>query len=634
MCCWTGGILCSGIHFPDFCLWSCYLLCCLLFIFPRTRTTASWLLFPCLFLCSTRLSRSSPLYLPANPVYFSCRYEEKLSRNSHIVSANRHTFCLESSRAFSPGDSLEFEARFSEILLRNSSGLFNYNRYLKQKGAYARVQVADSIRVSGHARTLRYRFSRIRNSFIRKADRIFEDSLSSALIKAVCLGYKEHLPASTRDLFAETGTMHLLAVSGLHTGAVWLLLTYLFRIAGIRGKKSHWILLPVLWAYACITGLSPSVVRAAYILTFITLSHILGRDYNAFNAIAASALFALIVNPGALYSVGMQLSYAAYSGIIGITPFLKRFITPLPRFAAPVCVTLSAQVATFPLSAYYFHAISLNGFLVNLIAIPLTTLLLYAGIFALFLPSCIGCFLSYPIQLLCKALTCSLNLFNTVNLLANRLYPTEIHLLLLYGLLFFICFYLLSRRKSRLLPILLLVSVLCGYSCLHNYLLRKEEELVIFHSYSHSCILLKRGKFGFLLKNTRSALPEEKAALYIQRHNLRLVPASKGFLHSRTVYDGKRLNFPDDTVRIIDRSDSRAKEGIWIVTDDVYPQSLLNSDSPAPRLIILDASCRPHCIRRWETVCRELRIPLRTTRQEGDIHLALPFKKRRDKMNK
>lgn len=496
------------------------------------------------------------------------------------------------------------------------------------------MHAADSIRISGHASTPRYYFSRLRNRFIRKADRIFEDSLSSALIKAVCLGYKEHLPASTRDLFAETGTMHLLAVSGLHTGAVWLLLTYLFRIAGIRGKKSHWLLLPVLWAYACITGLSPSVVRAAYILTFITLSHILGRDYNAFNAIAASALFALIANPAALYSVGMQMSYAAYSGIIGITPFLKRLITPLPRFAAPVCVTLSAQIATFPLSAYYFHAISLNSFLVNLLAIPLTTLLLYAGIFALFLPSCIGCFLSYPIQLLCKALTCSLNLFNTINLQANRLYPTAIHLLLLYGLLFFVCLYLLSRRKNRLLLILLLMSILCGYSCLHNYFLRKKEELVIFHSYSHSCILLKRERFGFLLKNTRSVLPEEKAVSYIQRHHLRLIPASHGFLHSQAFYDGKRLDFPDNTIHIIDRSDMQAKEGIWIVTDNVYPQNLLTSDTPVPRLIILDASCRHHCIRRWETVCRELRIPLRTTREEGNIHLALPFKKRRDKMNK
>lgn len=632
LCCWIGGILCSGINFPDFYLWSCYLLCGLLFIFPHTRKPASLLLFPCLFLCSAGISRPTPVYLPANPVYFHCRYEEKLSHNSHIVSADRHSFCLESSRTFSLGDSLQFEARFSRILLRNRSGLFNYNRYLQQKGVYARVQAIDSIRVSGHAHTPRYYLSRLRNKLIPKADRIFEDTLSSALIKALCIGYKEPLSSSTRELFAETGTMHLLAVSGLHTGAVWLLLTYLFRIAGLKGKKSHLFLLPVLWAYACITGLSPSVVRAAYILTFISLSHVLGRDYNAPNAIAASALFALIVNPHALYSVGMQMSYAAYSGIIGITPLLKKFISSFPRLSVPICVTLSAQLATFPLSAYYFHSISLNSFLVNLIAIPLTTLLLYAGIFALFLPSCIGCFLSYPIQLLCKALTCSLHVFNTINVRANHLYPTEIHILLLYGLLLSVCFYFRSRRKPCLLLVSLLTATLCGYSCLHNHLLRKKKEIVIFHSYSHSCILLNIEGSGLLLKNTLHPLTEERLTPYIQNHKLQLMPAVHGFLHSQIYYDGKQLRFPDDTIHIIDQSNIRAEGGIWIVTHDVYPKHLLTSGTPLPRLIILDASCRPHCIRQWENTCHHLRIPLRTTRQEGDIHLPLHFKKRRNKM--
>lgn len=634
LCCWTGGILCSGMNIPDFYLWGCYLLCGLLFIVPHTRKAASLLLLPCLFLCSVRVSRPAPVYLPDNPVSFSCRYEEKLSHNSHVVSANRHAFCLESSLTFTPGDSLTFNARFSEILIRNRSGSFDYNRYLRQKGAYARVQALDSIRVTGHAGSPRYRMSRLRDRFIRKADRIFEDSLSSALTKALCLGYKEQLPASTRELFAETGTMHLLAVSGLHTGAVWLLLTYLLRIAGIKGKKSHLFLLPVLWAYACLTGLSPSVVRAAYILTFLTLSHIFSRDYNAINAIAASALFALIADPDALYSVGMQMSYAAYSGIIVITPLLKKLIPAVPRLSVPICVSLAAQIATFPLAAYYFHSVSLNSFLVNLIAIPLTTLLLYAGIFALFLPLCIGGFLSYPIQYLCKALTCSLGVFNTVNIQATHLYPTGIHLLLLYSLLFFICFYFRSRSRPRLLAVSLLVSVLCGYSCLHNYLLREKEEIVVFHSYSHSCILLKQEKFGFLLKNTRSALPEEKAMSYVQRHKIQPVSAMHGFLHSRTQYDGKRLNLPGSTVHIIDQPDIQAKEGIWIVTHNVYPPDLPASSTSAPSLVVVDASCHRQCLRRWEATCRELRIPLRTTREEGDIHLALPIKKRRGKMNK
>lgn len=609
-------------------------MCGLLFLFPHTRKAASFLLFPCIFLCSAHISHLPAVYLPTHPVHFTCQYEEKLSHNSHTVSANQHYFCLESSHTFTPGDSLKFTARFSSIHIRNHSGLFNYNHYLQQKGVYTRVQALDSIHISGHAHTLYYYFSRFRNQFIQKTEHIFEDTLSSSLIKALCLGYKEHLSSSTRDLFAETGTMHLLAVSGLHTGAIWLLLTYLFKLTGFKRQQSYLFLLPVLWAYASITGLSPSVVRAAYILTFITLSHALNRDYNALNAIAASALFALIINPNALYSVGMQMSYAAYSGIVGMTPFLRKLIPFSPRLSVPICVTLSAQIATFPLSAYYFHTISLNSFLVNLIAIPLTTLLLYAGILVLLLPSCISCYLICPIQLLCEALKYSLTTFNKINIQANHLYPTEIHILLLYSLLFFICLYLRKRRKNCLLLILLLSATLCGYSCLHNYFLPKKEGIVVFHFYSHSCILLNQDGYGFLLKNTLNPLPEEHLTPYMQRHKLQFMPTVHGILHPQMFYDGKLLNCTDDSIYIIDKQNIQPKEGIWIVTDNTYPRQLQTSSTSSPRLVILDGSCRPHCVRQWEILCQKRQIQLRTSWQEGDIHLPLHSKKRQNKMLK
>lgn len=479
-----------------------------------------------------------------------------------------------------------------------------------------------------------YYFSRLKKQCLQKTDRIFDDTLSSALIKALCLGHKESLSSSTRNLFAETGTMHLLAVSGLHTGAVWFLLTYLFKRTGIKGRKSQLFLLPILWAYACITGLSPSVTRAAYILTFITLGHALNRDYNTLNAIAASALFALIIDPHALYSVGMQMSYAAYSGIIGITPLLKKSISSFPRLSVPICITLSAQIATFPLSSYYFHSISLNSFIVNLIAIPLTTLLLYAGMFALLLPTCISSYLSCSIQFLCKILTCSLNIFNKINIQAEHLFPTVIHILLLYSLLFFICFYFQKRRRTYLLLTFLLVTILCGYSCLHNYLLQKKEEIVIFHFYSHSCILLNQDKYGFLLKNTRHSLPEERVKSYIQSHKLQFIPVVHGFLHPQMYYDGKQLNYPHDTIYIIDTPNVQPKGGVWIVTNNIYPSELQTTDTSTPRLIILDASCRHHCFRQWESICQRRQIPLRTSQQEGDIHLSLYSQKRRNKMLK
>lgn len=628
MCFWIGGILCSGINFSPIYLWSSYLLCVFLFIFPSVRRLSSLFLFPCLFFSSAYISSPPDITLPVHPVNFSCRYEDKLTGNAHLVTANRHYFCLESPYSFLPGDSIQFTARFYGLQALNRSGAFDYSRFLQQKGISARIQVIDSIRLTGHAKTAYYYLAKIRKTFIQKTDLIFRDTLSSAIIKALCLGYKEELSPSTRELFAETGTMHLLAVSGLHTGAVWLLLSYIFKMAGLAGKKAQLFLLPVLWIYACITGLSPSVVRAAHILTFLTVSQAFHKDYSALNSVAASAFVVLLLNPFALYSVSMQMSYAAYTGIICIYPLLKKLVFSFSKLSLPLCVTLSAQIATLPLSAYYFHAISLNSFLINLIAIPLTTFLLYGGILSIILPACISSFCATPIQFLCKLLTCLLNLFNKINLQANHLYPTSLHIFLIYGLIFFMILYLYYRKKQYLKLTIWVCIISVSYSCLHNYLLQKKKEIVIFHLYQNSCILLKQECSGFLLKNTLPAASFNTPLSYTQRNKLQLVPLSPGFIHPHFHYFQKQFQNRYTSLYIADNLTIPPPSDTWIITNNIYPQAILFPAAEYPNLVILDGSNHRKCTEQWKNVCQQLQIPVRTTWEEGNIHLRFRSQKR------
>lgn len=454
------------------------------------------------------------------------------------------------------------------------------------------------------------------------------------MIKALCLGDKGELSSATRELFAETGTMHLLAVSGLHTGAVWLLLTYIFKIVGLSGKKSQLFLLPILWAYACITGLSPSVVRAAHILTFLTISHAFSKDYSALNSIAASAFVTLIFNPYALYSVSMQMSYAAYTGIVCIYPLLKKIFFSFSRFSLPLCVTLSAQIATLPLSAYYFHSISINSFIVNLLAIPLTTVLLYGGLLLLLFPGCISTLFVWPVQSLCKILTYLLTLFNKINWQANHLYPTFLHILILYGLIFFIFAYFLQRKKHYLQLSISAIVVLCGYCCLHNAILRNKKEIIIFHSYPGSCILLKQAGYGIFLKNTLHSASGSIPVSYAQKNKFQLLPEVPDFLHPQIRFREKQFQCANDTIYIIDTPHAFPSGGIWIITKNTFPRMLEKSTFQLPNLIILDASNKRSCIKQWENICQQQHIPMRTTWDEGNIHLPLCPKKRSGKMLK
>ena len=198
------------------------------------------------------------------------------------------------------------------------------------------------------------------------------------------------------------------------------------------------LLIPLLGAYACLTGLSPSVLRSAILLSFMLIGKAFHKNYTPLNSVAASAFLILIIQPGNLYSVSFQMSYAAYTGILIFFPLLNRFTRKLPKLFSRLCaliwLSIAAQLTTLPLCLYYFHTISLTSFLINIIAIPLTTLLLYTALILLLLPLTLGLKLIFLTDGLCTFLFLSLQHFTTINWQWENCYPTLLHLLLAYSI--------------------------------------------------------------------------------------------------------------------------------------------------------------------------------------------------------
>lgn len=560
-----------------------------------------------------------------------CRCEEKLTHNNYILSTRHQKFFLShfhTNTQYRIGDSLVFCAHILPVHKSTNPGEFDFARYLKQKEVYHQVVPFSDIQLKGHSHTLLSVFSGFRERLLSKTNKLTEDTICRQLIHALCLGYKNDLNPEFRNLFIDTGTVHILSVSGLHTGAIFLLLIFLFKIMGLSGKKMSLGVIPLLWAYACLTGLAPSTVRASTILSFITFGKAFSRTYTPINSLAASAFFTLLVQPSTLYSLSFLLSYSAYTGILLLYPFFYQWGTAWPSLFSKIyaccCLTISAQLPTLPLSAFYFHTVNINGFLTNIIAIPLATLFLYSSAFCLFLPAGISQYLIVIPELLSRILVFCLNTFAPYIVNLKELYPSSLTIILIYGCLLTLGSYILLKKRYWLKVHLLCLCLLFYCLVATNLYLSSQAEIVILHHKQESDIVLNyKGYYTFLAHTCDSS---GKATPYIRQNKLKALPVHTGVTAPMLWWQKPYLYWKKDTILIADRQvGEKVYPDILIVTQDILPHHLFTTpNSPKyPRLIIADGSNRKYTLQEWQEFCESHNINFQNTSEIGSICLPL-----------
>ena len=393
----------------------------LLFIIRKVRSGLPFVLlsFTGLFFTGVYLSGTkTPAIIPGETYQLAGRCEQILSPGKIVVSSPHLCTYLKipDSTEISVGDSLSGLIRLYPLQTSHNRHDFNYDNYLQHQGIQAKGFPAGEIHKTGHSQDLYSVCHTIRNNLATKLQRVIPDSATYKLLAALCLGCRQEITPDTKELFQNTGTIHILAISGLHIGAIFAFFLGLFRLFHFKSKKFRLILIPLIWFTVCITGLSPSACRAATILSFITIGEVFRQETIPLNAIAAAAFFSLLINPELLYSVSFQMSYAAYTGIILIYPLMQ--IKKMHKYLRPLytllCISFSAQVMTLPIMAYYFHTISLNSIFINLIAVPAASFLLYGGIILLALPGFISFYLSYIIIGLTRLFIFQHAIYNTI----------------------------------------------------------------------------------------------------------------------------------------------------------------------------------------------------------------------------
>ena len=292
----------------------------------------------------------------------------------------------------------------TQVRRGGKSGKFDYGLYLRRQGIVGTCwALRRNWQLIGHEDDMGLKGLAKRSQYFlyQQYRKMGIEGQELGIISALTLGYREDLDKEVQRAFSASGAMHVLAVSGLHTGIVWGIVMWILTLGGLykplwEDKFRRWLLnistIVLIWAYAFLTGLSPSVMRSALMLTFWALSSLLEQQTSRWNPLLAAAVVILIVNPLALWSVSFQLSFAAVAGIMLFGSSMQQAVVSKERVWQSVSglliVSLAAQLGTMPLTLHYFGQTSNYFALTNLIVVPMAGILLSLGFSTLAMSWC------------------------------------------------------------------------------------------------------------------------------------------------------------------------------------------------------------------------------------------------------
>ena len=358
------------------------------------------------------------------------------------------------------GDGLRIQSRIQE----NTDwrrGTFDYRRYLEIHGFTGRTFVASwkwqkaVVSLDGLSRLERTRlfFLQLRHRLLARFNAVEAEDDAVAVVAAMALGDKSALTQDLKDVYAVSGASHVLALSGLHLGIIYTLLTLL--LGGRRQFAVFCSLLTVLglWAYVFLVGIPVSVVRSALMLSLYALLSVGGRERMSLSALSFAAVVMLLVNPLSLFDVGFQLSFVALLSIVLWVPLLMG-VFPADYLLSHravrwlwsmIAVSLSAQIGVAPLIAYYFGYFSPWFLLTNFVAIPAATLILWLTPIALLFPTMVSPLLSV-VAVLNTALTLITRLPGAN---ACHLQPSGLQVAMVYVIIIALCLLVIRLQHFK-----------------------------------------------------------------------------------------------------------------------------------------------------------------------------------------
>ena len=428
------------------------------------------------------------------------------------------------------GDIIAFHKAISETEPPSNPDQFNYQEYLYLKGVqhqgYGRTSdwsLVEKAGISPMGMALKLRLYLLE---VLRENNIEEDELSVAA--GMLLGVRDMLSPELRDAYSGAGAMHILCVSGLHVGILYMIIAWMlsFMSETTRNKliKSI-IILVIIWLYAMLTGFSPSVVRSATMFSFIAIGSNLKRHVNIIGSLSSSAFVLLVYDPTLIFNLGFQLSYSAVVAIVIIQPALAKLWFPkykvVDYFWQLTTVSIAAQIGTAPLSIYYFHQFPNYFILTNFIVIPAAYIIIMLGIaviltsFIPFISALLGKLLSFILMIVNSAITGIEQMDYAVT---RDIYISEpILILSILFVVFTSAMFLLKKRKLIFIYQALVILILIAM----NFNFDKDDEFVIYKTSKSTYIAIYSGKEAWIMADSNVLKDPEIASFSVAGHELK-----------------------------------------------------------------------------------------------------------------
>ena len=298
------------------------------------------------------------------------------------------------ANSLSYGDKILFKSRINEVKTSGNPYEFNYKQFLFRKGIVGQTYIRTKHWTKTGTEQGSFLFSlaySARNTLadIYKANNIKDQEF--AVLQALTLGDKSEIEEDTKQSYVASGAMHILAVSGLHVGIIYMLLNFFFRFLDkLKSKRFEYgkvlkaiLILALLWSFALVSGMSPSVSRAATMFSFVIIGRAMKSKVNIYNSLAASAFILLLLKPYLITEVGFQLSYSAVFAIVFFQPKIVSIFIIKNKIIYYIwsltAVSIAAQIGTAPISLFYFHIFPWYFMLTNIIVIPAAIIIIHTA---------------------------------------------------------------------------------------------------------------------------------------------------------------------------------------------------------------------------------------------------------------
>jgi len=411
------------------------------------------------------------------------------------------------------GDKIIIKKPFQLLHNTGNPGAFNYPRYAAFQQIYHNVYLGKNDFVvinETEINPFRQFIFNARKFIIAVLQRFISPHKNIiGVAEALLIGYKEDLDKDLMQAYSNTGVVHIIAISGLHLGLIYFMLSWLLSHIPVLKKNRFLkvvITLVSLWLFAILTGSSASVLRSAVMFSCILVGSTYFKSSSIYNALASSAFILLCYDPYFLWDVGFQLSYLAVIGIVWLQQPIYRMLFIKNKWLNKIwnmmAVTIAAQLAAFPVCIYYFHQFPVYFLFTNMVAVPLSTAILFAEIFLLCFSwiSIVSIYTGKIISLMIELMNYLIRIFNQLPFsVIDRISAGVLSTWILYSIIITGCGWLIYRKKT-----LFRISVICLllFTLLQAYTkakLSRQQKIIVYNIPKTQAIdLIHRNEYYFI----------------------------------------------------------------------------------------------------------------------------------------